>query len=132
MKKESALSLFRIVLTVVGSWLIGREFFGKPIDEAYWIEISGIVLVIVSSTWGIIDKTLSKEKIESAIRSVVIFVSAVAAGRGWFNQTTAAAILEAIPIILMFFQSNITRSKNTEIKQQTLNVQALKSNTPTK
>ena len=61
MEKDRISSIIRYVLSAIGAWLLGRQLFGLPVDEALWEGIAGAIMTVVSIVWGFADKTVTLE-----------------------------------------------------------------------
>jgi len=103
MQKETILSLIRSVATLAGSFLAGKIFLGQPVD---WTMIVGAVMVLISTIWGIVDKSLSSEALISGLKSVVLTFGGifVAAGKitGQALDSIMGLVLAIIPILQGF------------------------------
>lgn len=115
MKQEQINSLIRTVMTLAGAFLTGgglHYFFGREINVAYWEEITGVLLTIVSIWWSVSTKTVDIEKLQGAVRQVVTFICGILVAKGLLNDQTAAAVIAFIGAILPFIQAGMDRKKN--------------------
>jgi len=53
--KDAILSLIRHILTFTGGILVARGIF----SEAAFIDISGSLLTLIGTTWGVVDEHLA-------------------------------------------------------------------------
>jgi len=120
MQQANFLSLFRSVLTLIGSFIIGHAIFGTAITSTAWDIIGGSVITLVSTIWGIADKSASIEQVESSIRSVIISVSGVFIAAGTQAANNINTIVAAIPAIGAILQSYLGKQKVQSIANGTL------------
>lgn len=104
MTKESWLSISRHVLTAAGAYVVGKSFLGSTIDDNLWLGIAGSVVTAASIIWGIVDKTVNNEMLQSGLRSIVLTFGTLLVGSGVIKdevlQMALAIISIAIPVSL--------------------------------
>jgi hypothetical protein len=130
MKQEQFNSLLRTVLTLAAAFLTGgglHYFFGHVIDTAYWEEITGVVVTVVSIIWSISTKTVDIEKIQGSVRQVVTFICGVLVAKGLLNDQTGAAVIAFIGAVIPYIQAGLTRKKNDQLAIGKIAVQDLKT-----
>lgn len=128
MTQEQVNSLIRTILSLLGAFLAGGglKLFGMVIDTAYWMEITGVVLAIVSIVWSVVSKTVNIEKLEGAIRQTVTFVCGIFLAKGLLTEQTVAAILAFIGAILPLLQSYLAKKKSEDIENGVIPIARLK------
>lgn len=119
-------SIVRGLLTAIGSFLVGKNIFGHDVDASLWQEIAGIVMAVVSTVWGIRDKTAGVEMIQSTIRQVLTFAGGFLIAAGYITGNNLEAILALIPVILPIVQSHLSRAKTNQIVTGKISTQELK------
>jgi hypothetical protein len=119
-------SIIRTLLTAVGSFLIGRTIFGEHIDDETLQTITGIVLTLFSTVWGILDKTATIEMVQSALRQVITFIGGFLIAAGKLTNNNLEAILAIIPTILPLIQSHFARVKSNQLNAGEITTQQLK------
>lgn len=119
-------SVLRVVLTAIGSFLIGRTLFGHNIDYALWEQIAGVVIILASTFWGIVNKTAGIEKIQSALRQVFVVAGGLIVSAGYITGNQLETILALIPVVLPLIYSYTSRIKSRQLADNTINVQQLK------
>jgi len=106
MSKENVVTLIRALLTVVGSFFVGKVLAGHTIDTQLWQLIGGAVLTVISTVWGIFDKSIAVEAAESVVRQVALAVGGVLVALGKLSpdnlQTYIGVIAALLPVILSF------------------------------
>lgn len=116
MTKDTALSILRSGLTLLGTYLIGHNlgFLGAITSET-WQIILGAGITIFSTAWGIVDKTTGPEQLQSALRSVVISIGGFLVAAGIIKDTTLDAIMGLIVALIPIFQSKLSKDTNKQI-----------------
>jgi hypothetical protein len=127
MNKESILSLLRLTLVAVGSYLLGQHLFGQEITHSVWQDIIGATLALVGSVWGILDKTATIEKLQSGLRSAVVVIGGLLVAAGVIKEELLNALLGAIPIIVAAVQSETAKRKSEAIQSGKLDTNKLKT-----
>ena len=122
MNKDTLLSLVRTLLTLAGTYIIGHNLFGKPIDADAWQEVGGALLTVFGVGWGILDKSATAEMIESAIRSVVISIGGLLVAAGKLSGETLQAILGLVAVVATAIQSHTSKVKVKQIASGQLSV----------
>lgn len=129
MKTEQINSLLRTVLTLAGAFLTGggiHYLFGHEIDAAYWEEITGILLTIVSIVWSISTKSVDIEKLQGSIRQVVTFVCGILMAKGLLNAQTGTAVIAFIGAVIPYIQAGLARKKTEQLSTGKIQVDNLK------
>lgn len=125
--KESLASVFRIALTAIGAYLVGKNLLGQPIDSVLWQEIVGVALALFSTIWGIADKSATIEQIQSAVRSVLIVVGGLLVASGKIKEELLTAIIGIVTILIPAIQSETAKRKVAQIDSGRLPIAKLKS-----
>lgn len=115
MSKESWLSILRIVLTAVGSYVAGKSFLGATIDNNLWLGIAGALVTAASITWGLIDKTVNNERLQSGLRSIVLTFGTLLVGSGVIKDEVLQSALGIISIAIPTASSEVTKRTNKNI-----------------
>lgn len=115
MTKESWLSILRIALTAVGSYLVGMSFLGTTIDNNLWLGVAGAVVTAASIVWGIVDKTVTNEKLQSGLRSIVLTFGTLLVGSGVIKDEILQAVLAIIAIAIPAADSEVSKRKNKNV-----------------
>ena len=122
MTKDTALSLLRTLFTLAGTYIIGHNLFGSPINANAWQEIGGAILTAVGAGWGILDKTASIEMIQSAVRSVLISIGGLLVAAGKLSGESLQAILGMATVAITAIQSHTSKVKVQQIASGKLTV----------
>lgn len=113
-------SILRLVLTFVGAFLTGggvHLFFGHVIDTAYWQEITGVIMTIVSIWWGVKEKSIDEEKLSSGARQVVTFVMGIVTAKNLLTAQQGMAVVTFIGGLLPFFLSWWNKRQNQKVSE---------------
>lgn len=95
----------RTLLMVIGSYFLGKTFFGLPIDQVLWQQIAGIAFTIGALLWSVFSKTLTAERWQGAIRQAITFIGGLLLARGVVTAEVWQSILAVIVAVLPFVQS---------------------------
>lgn len=115
MSKANYQSLIRAILTVLGTYLAGRNFFGHLLDPSLLAGISGTVLALGMVAWGYIDKETTIEGFESLIRSAGVAAGGVAVSLGWIKNEVVLELLGIGSILGPIILSKISRFKTKQV-----------------
>lgn len=117
MTKDTILSLIRSFLTAAGAFLIGKNIFGQAATSDTIMLWVGILVTVVSTVWGIVDKTTGVDQWGSALRSIITAIGGYLVARGIINDNTVQAILSILAIVIPALQSQNAKNKVVQIAQ---------------
>lgn len=115
MSKESVLSVVRVALNAVGSYLVGQSFLGSTIDNNLWLGIAGAIVTATSIVWGILDKTVNTEMLSSGLRSIVITFGTLMVGSGLIKNEVLESVLAIISIVVPAALSQTAKVENKNV-----------------
>lgn len=115
MNKETVFTLIRTLLTSVGVFLIGKNFLGSPIDQSVWQMLVGLIMAAISVAWGIMDKTIGLEMLQSFIRSVIVGLGGLLVAKGSVSPEKLESILGIVLAVLPLIYSILSRKKSDGI-----------------
>jgi hypothetical protein len=127
MNKETVFTLLRTLLTSFGVFLIGKNFLGSPIDQSTWQMLVGVVISFGSVLWGIMDKTIGLEMLQSFIRSAVVGLGGLLVAKGSVSPEKLESILGLLLAILPFVYSVLSRKKSDGIAEGSIAPYELKT-----
>lgn len=127
MNKETVFTIARTLLTSVGVFLIGKNFMGSPIDQSMWQMLVGIAMSAFSVVWGVWDKSLGIEMLQSFIRSVIVGLGGLLVAKGTLTPEKLESILGIALAVLPLIYSILSKQKSGEIKEGSITPDALKS-----
>jgi hypothetical protein len=126
MNKETLMSLLRTFLTSFGIFLLGKNLFGSVIDQSIWQMVVGVTMAGVSVIWGIFDKTVGIEMLQSFLRSAIIGFGGLLVARGSLSPEKLESILGIVMSILPLIYSMLSRKKTSDLVNGTLSLEELK------
>jgi CDP-diglyceride synthetase len=115
MDKERWSSIIRYILTALGAYLIGRNLGGIDVTPEFWEQAIGAVLVVFSTVWGFMDKTIREEAFQGALRQVFAFVGSLAVVKGWLSAQTFLMISGLIGTLGTYIYSWLSRKKSLKL-----------------
>lgn len=127
MNKETIFTIARTLLTSVGVFLIGKNFLGQAIDQVLWQMLVGIAMSAFSVVWGIYDKTLGLEMLQSFIRSAIIGLGGLLVAKGSLSPEKLESILGIALAVLPLVYSILSKKKSTELAEGYIEPSALKT-----
>jgi hypothetical protein len=127
MNKETVFTIARTLLTSVGVFLIGKNFLGQAIDQVLWQMLVGIAMSAFSVAWGMYDKTLGLEMLQSFIRSVIIGLGGLLVAKGSLSPEKLESILGIALAVLPLVYSILSKKKSTELAEGYIEPSALKT-----
>jgi hypothetical protein len=120
MNKETIYTVLRTLLTSVGVFLIGKNFMGSAIDQSMWQMLVGLAMSAFSVAWGIWDKTLGIEMLQSFIRSLIVGLGGLLVAKGSISPEKLESILGIVLAVLPLVYSIISRKKSDGIADGTI------------
>lgn len=126
MNKDTVLSLVRTLLTSVGMFLLGKNLLGSPIDPSMWQMVVGVVMSGASVAWGILDKSIAIEMVQSFIRSAIIGFGGLLVAKGSLSPEKLESILGIAMALLPLLYSILSRKKTAGIEDGTIKLSTLK------
>lgn len=126
MNKDTVLSLVRTLLTSVGMFLLGKNLLGSPIDSSTWQMVVGVVMSGASVAWGILDKSIAIEMVQSFIRSAIIGFGGLLVAKGSLSPEKLESILGIAMALLPLLYSILSRKKTAGIEDGTIKLSSLK------
>ena len=115
MNKETIFSLLRTALTLIGSYLIGKNLLGNTIDNSIIEILVGAGMSLASVVWGIISKGLVIEQIQSFIRSAVVGIGGLLVASGKIEAGKIESLSGFLLAVSTFIYSLLSRKKSQNI-----------------
>lgn len=126
MNKDTTLSLLRTLMTSFGIFLLGKNLLGSEIDQSIWQMVVGVTMAGVSVIWGVFDKTVDIEMLQSFIRSAIIGFGGLLIARGSLSPEKLESILGIVVSILPLLYSMLSRKKTNQIASGEILIEDLK------
>ena len=127
MNKETIYTILRTLLTSAGVFLLGKNFLGSAIDQSLWQMLVGIAMSLFSVLWGIWDKTLGIEMLQSFIRSAIVGLGGLLVAKGSISPEKLESILGIALAVLPLIYSILSKKKSGEIAEGYIEPNALKT-----
>jgi hypothetical protein len=127
MTRETVIIIIKALLTVVGSWLIGQNFIGQPIDQNMLEIIGGVIMSGVSIFWSIRDKSYTIESLQAFIRQVVLFVGGLLIAANKLTPDRLEGILGLMLAVIPIVQSYTSKRKAQKLQEGEISAQNLSS-----
>lgn len=124
---EAIQSLIRLILTAVGSYLIGHYFLGTQVTGEWWEGVIGFILAIVSIIWSIRSNTVTIEMWQSLVRQAITIVGGIFIAKGWINETTVESIGGILLLLFPYLQARTDETKVKKIHNGEINIRQLKA-----
>lgn len=115
MTKETGLSLIRAILTLVGSYLLGKQILGSVVDQNWLIIVITGAVTLASVIWGIVSKDIAAEQVASGLRSVIMSVGMIFVASGKLSTNNLEQVALIVVTVIPFILSKLNRDTNKEI-----------------
>lgn len=124
--KSKLLSILPSVLTIAGTFLLGKNLFGTAIDESLWQELTGSALALVGIVVSIFDHTATEEMIQAGLRRSIEVVGALLVSSGKASQNTIQLLLSLVATLVPVVYGYFSRKKTRNLARGNLSVEDLK------
>lgn len=125
MTKETVFIIIKTMLTVAGSFLIGKNFIGHPVDQNMLEVIGGILMSAVSVFWSIKDKNYTIESIQAVVRQIILFIGGLLVAKGTITEDKLNGYLGLAASLIPLVQSYLSKKKVTEIQEGKIVVEGM-------
>ena len=126
MDRKTIETIFRTLLTSLGMFMLGKNLLGTEIDASVWQMVVGSAMSALAVIWGVLDKNLGIEMLQSFIRSAFVGFGGLLVAKGQLSAGTLESVIGIITAILPAIYSYLSRRKSQEIAKDALIVVALK------
>lgn len=126
MDRKTIETIFRTLLTSVGVFMLGKNLLGTEIDASVWQMVVGSAMSLLAVVWGVLDKNLGIEMLQSFIRSAFVGFGGLLVAQGQLSAGTLESVIGIITAILPAIYSFLSRKKSQEIAKGAIIVEALK------
>lgn len=125
MDKERVSSIIRYLLSALGAYLIGHQLWGTTVTPEIWQEWLGAVVAIISVVWGFVDKTVTLEAFQGALRQVIAIAGGLAVAKGLITAETFTTITGFVLSFSAWIYSFLSRQKSVQLARGQLSVAQL-------
>jgi len=126
MKKGQLYSFITAVLTLSGSYLVGKSVFGISIDAVSWEAVNGAILTLIGIIMSVLDKSLTIEKLQASLRAITIAVGGVFVGAGKLDSSKLEVWLGFITAIVPMLYTWLSKIKNQKLESGEVKIHQLK------
>lgn len=112
---QNLASLARAILTTLGTFLIGRSFFGHPLFDTTWEAISGVAVTLSSVIWSIVHYNVAEDQLDSLLRQLYQGAAALFVSSGLMSTSQAAAVGGCLLVAMPYLQSLIAKWRNKKL-----------------
>ena len=126
MDRKTIETLLRTAMTSLGVFMLGKNLLGTAIDASVWQMVVGTAMSLLAVIWGVLDKSLGIEMLQSFIRSAFVGFGGLLVAKGQLSAGTLESVIGIITAILPAIYSFLSRKKSQEIAKGAIIVEALK------
>ena len=126
MDRKTIETLLRTAMTSLGVFMLGKNLLGTAIDASVWQMVVGTAVSLLAVVWGVLDKNLGIEMLQSFIRSAFVGFGGLLVAKGQLSAGTLESVIGVITAILPAIYSFLSRKKSQEIAKGAIIVEALK------
>ena len=126
MNKDRIFAILRTLLSIGGALLLGHNIFGHAIDESLWQEITGGAMGAASIVLSVLDKTITLEMIQGALRQALSFVGGLLIASGKLTAENMNTWLGVITALVPFIYAGLSRKKTQAIDTGQVSITQLK------
>lgn len=126
MTRQTLETITRSILMSLGTFIIGKNLLGSEITPDLYEMVVGSVMSGVAILWGVLDKNLSIEMLQSFIRSMFVGFGGLLVAKGDLSAEALESYLGIAMAILTIVYSISSRKKNNLLVDGELRPEDLK------
>jgi len=126
MTRQTLETITRSILMSIGTFMIGKNLLGSEINPDIWEMVVGSVMSAMAIIWGVLDKNLSIEMLQSFIRSMFVGFGGLLVAKGDLSAESLESYLGIAMAILTIVYSISSRKKNNLLVDGELRPEDLK------
>jgi hypothetical protein len=126
MTRQTLETITRSILMSLGTFIIGKNLLGSEITPDLYEMVVGSVMSGVAILWGVLDKNLSIEMLQSFIRSMFVGFGGLLVAKGDLSAESLESYLGIAMAILTIVYSISSRKKNNLLVDGELRPEDLK------
>lgn len=126
MTRQTLETITRSILMSLGTFIIGKNLLGSEITPDLYEMVVGSVMSGVAILWGVLDKNLSIEMLQSFIRSMFVGFGGLLVAKGDLTAESLESYLGIAMAILTIVYSISSRKKNNLLVDGELRPEDLK------
>jgi Ca2+/Na+ antiporter len=109
------ISIIRNVLTLAGAFLLGRNLFGLEVNEVLWQEITGVIMIIAGIVMSVLEKSLTIEKLQGALRHIILAVGGILVAKGTIKPEQIEIYLGIAAALAPIIYGYLSRKKSQQV-----------------
>lgn len=126
MTRQTLETITRSILMSIGTFMIGKNLLGSEINPDIWEMVVGSIMSAMAIIWGVLDKNLSIEMLQSFIRSMFVGFGGLLVAKGDLSAEALESYLGIAMAILTIVYSISSRKKNNLLVDGELRPEDLK------
>lgn len=112
MTRQTLETITRSILMSLGTFIIGKNLLGSEVTPDLYEMVVGSVMSGMAILWGVLDKNLSIEMLQSFIRSLFVGFGGLLVAKGNLSAESLESYLGIAMAILTIVYSISSRNKN--------------------
>jgi hypothetical protein len=126
MDRKTIETLLRATLQIIGSYIMAKNLLGPSVDAVMWEMIVGGIMSVMSIVWGVLDKNVGIEMLQSTIRNVFVAFGGVLVAQGKLSSEKLETYIGFAITILPVIYSILSRKKSQAVVTGNIEHNALK------
>jgi hypothetical protein len=126
MDRKTIETLLRATLQIIGSYIMAKNILGSSVDAVMWEMIVGGIMSVMSIVWGVLDKNVGIEMLQSTIRNVFVAFGGVLVAQGKLSSEKLETYIGFAITILPVVYSILSRKKSQAVVTGGIEHNALK------
>jgi hypothetical protein len=126
MDRKTIETLLRATLQIIGSYIMAKNLLGPSMDAVMWEMVIGGIMSVMSIVWGVLDKNVGIEMLQSTIRNVFVAFGGVLVAQGKLSSEKLETYIGFAITILPVIYSILSRKKSQEVVTGGIEHNALK------
>ena len=124
--KSEVLTFLRAILIPLGTFLIGKNVFGRIVDIDVWEMTVGGVITIAGFMWSLMERTVTIELIQTTLRQIIKAVSGFLLASGYINSDKLEAISSLVSALSILWYGQLSKKKTRHLDTGKIDITDLK------
>ena len=126
MDRKTIETVLRATLQIIGSYIMAKNLLGPSVDAVMWEMIVGGIMSVMSIVWGVLDKNVGIEMLQSTIRNVFVAFGGVLVAQGKLSSEKLETYIGFAITLLPVIYSILSRKKSQAVVTGSIEHNALK------
>ena len=126
MDRKTIETVLRATLQIIGSYIMAKNLLGPSVDAVMWEMIMGGIMSVMSIVWGVLDKNIGIEMLQSTIRNVFVAFGGVLVAQGKLSSEKLETYIGFAITLLPVIYSILSRKKSQAVVTGSIEHNALK------